>query len=127
MPIIYQKFILRIDLRSNPNDLYVFGDNFLRMGMSGQASYMRGEPNAVGVATKWAPSNAEFAFFTDDQFDKIREIWFEDTERLIQHLLEGGTVVWPEDGIGTGLSAVPTHAPKVWEWMEQYRKDLELI
>lgn len=127
MPIIYQKFILRTDLQANPEDLYVFGDNVLRVGMGGQAAYMRGERNAIGVATKWSPSNGEHAFFRDDQFPKIREIWLEDTERLIQHLLEGGKVIWPEDGIGTGLSAVPTHAPKVWEWMEQYRKDLELI
>lgn len=127
MPIVYKKFILRTALQSNPDDLYVFGDNVQRVGMGGQAAYMRGEPNAVGVATKWTPSNDPTAFFYDSQIDQIRHIWLKDTERLIQHLLESGTVVWPEDGIGTGLSAVPRYAPKVWEWMEQYRKDLELI
>lgn len=127
MPITYQKFILRTDLQANPEDLYVFGDNVKRVGMGGQAAYMRGEPNAVGVATKWTPSLDPTAYFYDSQMSQIQTIWHDDTERLIQHLLKGGNVVWPEDGIGTGLSAVPTHAPKIWEWMEQYRKDLELI
>lgn len=127
MPITYQKFILRTDLQANPEDLYVFGDNVQRVGMGGQAAYMRGEPNAVGVATKWTPSGDPTAYFYDSQMDQVRSIWLSDTERLIQHLLEGGKVIWPEDGIGTGLSAVPTYAPKIWEWMEQYRKDLELI
>jgi len=127
MPIIYQKFILRTDLQANPEQLYVFGDNVQRVGMGGQAAYMRGEPNAVGVATKWTPSGDPAAYFADTDMSKVKQIWIEDTERLVNHLLEGGTVVWPEDGIGTGLSDVPARAPKLWEWMEQFRADLELI
>ena len=127
MPIVYQKRIHRADLQSNPDRLYVFGDNTLRVGMGGQAKEMRHEPNAVGIATKWTPSMDDAAFFSDGQLYQIRQIWIEDTERLVTHLFEGGTVVWPTDGIGTGLSKVPTKAPLVWEMMEQFRKDLEMI
>ena len=127
MPITYQKFILRTDLQANPEDLYVFGDNVQRVGMGGQAFYMRGEPNAVGVATKWTPSGDPAAYFADKDLKAVKHIWITDTERLVQHLLEGGNVIWPEDGIGTGLSDVPARAPKVWEMMEQFRNDLELI
>jgi hypothetical protein len=53
--IIYQKYIKREDLRANPTVLYVFGDNEARTGLGGQAKEMRGEPNAVGIATKASP------------------------------------------------------------------------
>ena len=55
--IIYQKFIYRSDLKANPSVLYLFGDNLQRVGLGGQAKEMRGEPNAVGIATKKAPDN----------------------------------------------------------------------
>lgn len=127
MPIIYQKFIYRTDLQNNPERLYVFGDNVQRKGMGGQAFHMRGEPNAVGLATKWSPHVHSSAYFSDSEMPEIQQIYLTDTKRLIDHLLGSGTVVWPEDGVGTGLSDIPRHAPKIWHWMEQLRKDLELI
>ena len=42
-------------LRSMPEKIFVFGDNLLQRGTKGQAA-IRGEPNAVGVPTKRAPS-----------------------------------------------------------------------
>ena len=55
MPVIYQKRICRDDLRRNPNAVYIFGDNEARTGLGGQAREMRGEPNAMGIATKRSP------------------------------------------------------------------------
>jgi len=126
MPIIYQKKILRDDLRTNRNVLYVFGDNAKRRGMGGQAKEMRGEPNAVGIRTKYAPSNETSAFFREDpastheQCDMIDE----DMLSLRPHLLRGGLVVWPTDGIGTGLADMQYKAPSTWEHMD--RKFTEL-
>ena len=61
--ITFQERITRADLRANPDTLYVFGDNMRRRGMGGQAAEMRGEPNAVGIPTKWRPSRTEWDFF----------------------------------------------------------------
>ena len=47
---------------------YVFGDNMERRGLGGQAGVMRGEPNAIGVPTKWSPSNRPDAYFTDEDW-----------------------------------------------------------
>jgi hypothetical protein len=55
MTLIFQEWITRKDLRENPDKRYVFGDNVERRGYGGQAKEMRGEPNAIGVVTKWAP------------------------------------------------------------------------
>ena len=124
MPLIYQKLILRTDLRANPSQYYVFGDNTERRGLRGQAAAMRGEPNAIGVATKWYPSLQSSAFFRDSQYNEIMTILAQDMLPIKELLEAGKTVVWPEDGIGTGLSAVYRTAPRIWAEMEIARKEL---
>lgn len=119
MPLVYQKYIKRKHLRANPDVLFVFGDNYLRKGTKGQAANMRGEPNAVGVATKWEPSYREEAYFNDDQYDKIIKILEDDLLPVMKHLDKGKIVVWPMDSIGTGLSALPDRAPRVWRIIQK--------
>lgn len=127
MPLIYQKFITRQDLQANPNSLYIFGDNAQRRGLRGQAAEMRGEPNAVGIPTKWYPSMKEDAFFKDSQIELIKTFLVPIYMALIDELRKGVTVVWPEDNIGTGLSRLPQRAPILWEHMERSRKYLETL
>lgn len=124
MPLIYQKLILRRDLQDNPDRHYIFGDNVERRGYGGQAAEMRGEPNAIGIPTKWFPKMIPKAFFWDHQRTQIEEI-LEPEYSQIHTLLEAGkTVVWPEDGIGTGLSRLPVYAPKLWVEMERIRTEI---
>jgi len=109
--IIYQKTILRIDLKTNPGAFYVFGDNLERKGMGGQAREMRGEPNAIGIATKRSPS----VFLKDRDFDE----WWGATRHQItfmdaQHRSLRNAIVFPADGIGTGLANLSAQAPKIW-------------
>lgn len=121
MPIRYQKFIRRQDLRNNRDTFYVFGDNMQRIGYGGQAREMRGEPNAIGVVTKWAPSNDNVAFF-DDMPDCFAQVGF-DLERVDRILSQGKTVVVPEDGIGTGLAQLPRRAPKLDAFIKAWFKE----
>ncbi len=115
--IIYQSRIYRRDLRANPNVLYVFGDNVERVGFGGQAAEMRGEPNAVGVATKKTPGMDEADFFSDDEFGRNITIISMDFERALAQDLRGDLVVVPADGIGTGLSEMPLRAPRTFEFL----------
>lgn len=121
MPLLFQKIIYREDLRRNRDVLYVFGDNVVRKGMGGQAAHMRGEPNSVGVATKYAPSMDPDAFFGDEpaQTEAQNRILDSDMKPLFERVKAGGIVVWPTDGIGTGLSELPTRAPETWSYLEQ--------
>jgi hypothetical protein len=127
MPVLFQKIIYREDLRRNQgNDarqdvLYVFGDNVLRRGMGGQAGHMRGERNAVGVATKYRPSMDPEDFFGDEpaQIEAQNHILDQDMKILFDKVKAGGIVVWPTDGIGTGLSEMPTRAPATWDYLQQ--------
>jgi len=111
--IITQKFINRCDLQKNPDVMYLFGDNTRRRGMGGQAGHMRNEPNAIGVATKMLPSQMENSYFSDDDiFNNIKVMW-DDLKPAFIHLThKNRLLVIPEDGLGTGLSELPTRAPR---------------
>lgn len=114
----------RADLRANPGTLYVFGDNMTGLGRAGQAAECRGEPNAVGVVTKWRPSNEPEAFFTDADLPKVRFAIQHAYRRLAKHLQAGGDVVFPADGLGTGLAQLPTRAPAIAAYIDRCTEHL---
>lgn len=125
MPIKFQKFIKRQDLRDNPEWIYLFGDNLMRVGMGGQAAEMRGEPNAYGIPTKVAPGNAPEDFFNDLDFLVVSNQYMDDFAYLMDALDEGKTIVIPEDGLGTGLADLNNKAPKIMDDLNQFIKRLK--
>ena len=105
--ILFQKIIMRADLIANRQLLYVFGDNEQRVGNGGQAGEMRGEPNAVGVATlsfqkDWSDADAE----------RQCQVIDADLAPVIRHLLQGKIAVLPTDGIGTGIAQLELYSPR---------------
>jgi hypothetical protein len=116
MPLIRQKFITRKDVRENfPNTIYLFGDNMQRSGFGGQAAEMRGEPNALGVPTKWSPHMGNNAFFSDGDWEKVIDYITFPFSICGAWIQRGKNVVIPTDGLGTGLSELPTRAPYLAE------------
>ena len=101
-------------LKDAPDVLFLFGDNLRRVGMGGQAAEMRGEPNAVGIPTKVAPSMTSDAFFTDADLPKALDAFAEGFAKLEAHLRAGGTIVVPEAGIGTGRAQLEQRAPTIY-------------
>ena len=124
MTIIYQHRIYRKDLKANPSIIYLFGDNEARAGYGGQAKECRGEPNAVGIATKRAPSRAHDAYWSDDDYDRCAAIIRSDFEPVITHWKSNGLIIVPSDGLGTGLSELPTRAPRLLSLIETTIKSL---
>lgn len=108
-----ERFITRNMLRESPDTLFVFGDNLARQGLGGQAKEMRGEKNAVGIPTKRAPRRDESAYFTDADFDTAIKSMEKDMARLKTHIMAGGDIVFPTDGIGSGLAELSRRAPKI--------------
>lgn len=111
--IYRQKWIERADLQDNPDVVFLFGDNVQRKGMGGQAAAMRGESNAIGIATKWAPDNRVTSFFSDVDFERIAPIITEDFLKAFDARSRGLLIVVPTDGLGTGLSQLPERAPLI--------------
>lgn len=111
--IEFRKYITRSMLSSERSTLFVFGDNIERKGRGGQAKEMRGELNAVGIPTKRSPAMSSIAFFTDRDFEEWRQASLSDWRRLFAHAKDGGKIVWPADGIGTGLARLQECAPTI--------------
>lgn len=108
---------------ANSDDLFIFGDNLDRVGRGGQAT-IRDCSNAHGLASKVAPRRDDDAYFNDSH----GKIFLEELRRfngiVAPHLKAGGTVWWPADGIGTGLSEMPKRAPKLYQAMCKYSRGL---
>lgn len=102
----YLDWITRGMLRHESNAVFVFGDNAQRVGVGGQAKEMRGEPNALGVATLYAPG--VFYIATDAEPLAIVSA---DLAGVAEMLADGKTVYVPSDGLGTGLARLPENAP----------------
>lgn len=119
MPLLFQHHIQRADLRRNPTALYVFGDNLQLTGKLGQALEMRGEPNAVGLPTKRFPSRQPHAYLLDQDFDFIIQACAPHINKLRAHLSQHGIVVWPVDGIGTGLAQLFIRAPRIQQYYDE--------
>lgn len=123
------KFITREMIRADKTSTYLFGDNMTRTGYGGQAREMRGEPNVIGIPTKRAPSNDEWAFFSDNSLldsDIARSIdeAFGKAEDL---LLSGHDIVVPADGLGSGLAQLPTRAPLIYHVISSGIERLEAL
>jgi len=115
--ILFQKRIFREDLRNNRSVFYIFGDNDQRTGFGGQAKEMRDEINSIGIRTKKGPYTGD-VYYTDDEYqENIAKIDFDLNE--IEYLLKlGKIVVFPSDGIGTGLANLQEYAPKTLKYIE---------
>lgn len=93
--------------------IFVFGDNLDRSGRGGQA-IIRHEPNAFGIPTKRFPRMHESAFFSDSECERnhvltaLRNLW---------HVAQGKQVVFPKDGIGTGLAKMEEKSPLLYAEM----------
>lgn len=113
-----QKWIMRADLQNNPDVYFLFGDNTIRRGLGGQAKEMRGEPNAIGIATKMTPTSEDNAYFDDLDFRTNCRIIAKDFRKAFKMRDQGHMIVIPADGLGTGLSELPQRAPKTNEFLE---------
>lgn len=105
---------------ANKNTLYVFGDNSIYKGQAGQAT-IRYCSNSIGIPTKKFPAVHEDAYFCDDEED--RKEMSEAIERLFQEAQNYEILVFPKDGLGTGLSKMPEKSPilfqELCDWIEQ--------
>jgi hypothetical protein len=133
--IEYKKYITRSDLKKSRKwdpdtekfgpytKIFVFGDNDRRSGFGGQAKEMRGEPNAIGVRVKKAPSMDPSSFYTDDDFGANAAKIAEDLN-LLAKIAHNKTIVFPEDGIGTGMAMLNRTAPQTFLYLTTNLRDM---
>jgi len=83
---------------------------------------MRGEPSAIGIATKRSPVNHPASFFSDTEYRDDLAIWHisHDLRKAVARLEDGYTVVIPSAGIGTGLARLPEKAPLLYAFLDTF-------
>lgn len=102
------------DCLEHPDYLFVFGDNDIHQGHGGQA-IIRDQPNAIGVPTKKLPSNKPDAFHNDAELQTNIIKISTGLNQILRRSVSYRKVVFPKDGLGTGLSQLPTKAPQTYQ------------
>ena len=117
--------ITRDVVKNNQDTLFIFGDNFTRKGLGGQAKEMRGENNAFGIVTKKLPSNTNDSFMTDTELDSNKREITNDVNRIIDEFKTGKykKIILPT--IGVGLAKLNTKAPLTWNHLQAELNRLE--
>lgn len=75
---------------------------------------MRGEPNAIGVATLKSPG----VFWNEGEVTRQCAVLDKDWAPIFQALSAGRTVVFPLDGIGTGLADLERQSPTTFAYLQ---------
>ncbi len=114
--IIQKEWFSVEQCEANPKNLYIFGDNSKRYGNAGQAQ-IRFCNNSVGIATKYAPGTDKDDYFDDSI--KALEIIEKDIKYIIQISDLYDCVVFPYDGLGTGLSDMQNRCPRLLNRMNR--------
>jgi hypothetical protein len=119
--IFYMPYITRQDSKNNPNALFVFGDNDMRKGYGGLAKELRGEPNAVGIRVKKSPLLQEGAYYTDEEYEQNCKKISDDIQKIVKSVDSGeyGILVFPTNGIGTGLAKMRFYCPNTFFFLNQ--------
>lgn len=101
--------------RENPEKIYIYGDNLAGYGTAGQAC-IRNEPNAFGIPTKRYPSMTVGSFFTDKECERQHVL---KSLRGLYVLGKTRTLVFPTNGVGTGMANMPGSSPKLFAEMSE--------
>ena len=117
--VIYIKRISREDAKNNPHRLFIYGDNDERRGYGGLAKELRYAKHAVGIRVKKKPTTDENAYYLDEEYEEnIRKIKA-DIEIVKTIMIETpfSYIIFPADGIGTGLAQMRLRCPKTFKFL----------
>lgn len=113
---IYNKNWTKDHVDSNPDKIFIFGDNNARVGKGGQAT-IRGSKNAIGIRTKKGPSKNLVAFYKDSEFEDNKSKIDEDILNIKFLALSGKKIVFSKNGYGTELASLKDKAPKTFKYL----------
>lgn len=118
---IHKGFWTRDEVARDVDSVYVFGDNvqdsFTNYIPSSTQAVIRNLENTVGIFTKLDRHWSKDSFYNDEMFPLFAMGLDVDITYLKQVLDEGKTIVFPEDGIGTGKAMLKEKAPMCWEYL----------
>ncbi len=103
--------------RDNPQNIYIFGENQLQQGTNhkgGGQAIIRNCENSFGFCTK-----TSIAVYWNDRDYNFNVYQIEQDIKALKELSKNYTLVFPYNGLGTGLSALPQKAPKTFLYLSK--------
>lgn len=94
------EYIDKYYLKSNPNHIFVFGDNTLRKGLDGAALF-RNEVNSYGFITKKYPNNEKESFYTVETY---LSVYLSELSLLKNEMSENKNKTYLISKLGSGLA-----------------------
>lgn len=117
--LIFDGFWTIDDTKKYSNYIFIYGDNDIHKGKGGQA-IIRDQKNAMGIPTKKLPNNNYNSFYNDDEYEqnklKIKKAVIDILVKLKTNKQYIG-IILPKDGLGTGLSKLPSKAPRTYKYL----------
>jgi len=110
------KLYTREEVSSHPNKLYIFGENSTQKETSvigGGQAVIRGLPNTFGLCTLTSIGNP----WSDDSFESNKTTIDMDVFYLKEKAKNYETIVFPEQGLGTGRACLQKFAPKTMMYL----------
>lgn len=86
-------------VKSNPDKIFVFADNQMKAGKDFQ-SIIRGMPNTISLRIKKGPSTKAAAYYSDYEFNVLKNNLFEDLLKIKLELLRDKNIVLTSKGYG---------------------------
>lgn len=114
----WPKWWTKEDVRENPNFLFIFGDNDIERGEKGQA-IIRTCKNAFGIPTQKYPSSRDSSFYSDEEFEENKRKIKKAINKIIDASSNFDALIFPKDGLGTGLAQLEKRAPKTFRYLNK--------
>lgn len=115
---IENKVFTKAIVTSNPEAIYVFGDNVAKQGTVGNSS-VRGLDNTFGLFFKKDMNRIESSYYTDAEAGDFITIFDEQVEQLKNMIAEGKQVIFPKDLITTlELADFKKNSPVVFAYVK---------
>jgi hypothetical protein len=109
-------------VKENPNKLFIYNDNLVRLGKNG-LSVARDLPNAIGIRTKKGPSKKNISFFTDSEYEENKKVIIEDIFNIKKvAIITGSTIVFSSNGYGVDDDMLDKFAPKTLDFLSNQLK-----
>lgn len=87
-------------LRSHTNEIFVFGDNLVRVGRGG-AAILRDETNTYGFITKKRPDHMDDSYYKPLEY---RPIFYSELDKLIETIKDNPSYTYLISRLGGGLA-----------------------
>ncbi len=123
MAYYYKKHWTPDTCKRYADHIFIFGDNDESCGKGGQA-VIRDEPNAMGIPTKKRPNNHPSSFYTDDEYYTNIQHINRAIAKIKKRLINYNGLMYPIDGIGTGLAQLNIKAPKTFIYLNKRLRNL---